>query len=155
MCRYIFISYNATPILYFRQSDKYGKFAIISKGDEKIMDDYRQQQVEALQAAHEYSAKIINGINNVKAELRGGRLLDTDEYLKEIVNGINWLIEVTNRTMDVINENEVLIDKEQVNEAVKELGTALSKKDDELIAGALETGVLDFLKTLEAATAGY
>lgn len=119
------------------------------------MDDYRQQQVEALQAAHEYSAKIINGINNVKAELRGGRLLDTDEYLKEIVNGINWLIEVTNRTMDVINENEVLIDKEQVNEAVKELGAALSKKDDELIAGALETGVLDFLKTLEAATAGY
>ena len=119
------------------------------------MDDYRQQQVEALQVAHEYSVKIINGISNVITELRGGRLLDTDEYLKEIVNGINWLIEVTNRTLDVINENEVLIDKERVNVAINELGAALSKKDDEQIASTLETGVLEFLKTLETATAGF
>lgn len=119
------------------------------------MDDYRQQQVEALQVAHEYSAKLINGINNVLTELKGNRLLDTDEYLKEIVNGINWLIEVTNKTLEVINEKEVLIDKERVNDAINEFGAALSKKDDEQIAGALETGVLDFLKALEAATAGY
>lgn len=119
------------------------------------MDDYRQQQVEALHAAHEYSAKIINGINNVTTELRGVRLPDTDAYLKEIVNGLNWLIEVTNRTLDVINENELLIDKERVNVAVNKLGTALSQNDDEQIAGALETGVLDFLKTLESVTAGY
>lgn len=119
------------------------------------MDDYRQQQVEALQVAHEYSAKLINGINNIITELRGGRLLDTDEYLKEIVNGINWLIEVTNRTLDVINEKEVLIDKERVNDAINELGSALGVKDDEQIANSLETGVLEYLKTLEAATAGY
>ena len=119
------------------------------------MDDYRQQQTEALHVAHEYSAKIINGINNVVTELRGGRLLDTDEYLKEIVNGINWLIEVTNKTIDVINENEILIDKERVNDAITNLGAALSRKDDEQIASSLETGVLDFLKTLEVATAGF
>ena len=119
------------------------------------MDDYRQQQVEALQVAHEYSAKLINGIDNVLTELKGNRLLDTDEYLKEIVNGINWLIGVTNRTLEVINENEVLIDKERVNDAINEFGAALGKKDDEQIAGALETGVLSFLKAFEAATAGY
>lgn len=119
------------------------------------MDDYRQQQVEALQVAHEYSAKVINGIKNVVTELRGGRLPDTDEYLKEIVNGLNWLIEVTNRTLDVINEHEVLIDKERVNDAVTGLGAALSEKDDEQIASSLETGVLDYLKALEAATAGF
>ena len=119
------------------------------------MDDYRQQQVEELHVAHEYSTKIINGINTVTAELKGGRLLDTDEYLKEIVNGINWLIEVTNRTLDVINENELLIDKERVNDAINEFGAALSKKDDEQIACVLETGVLDFLKALETATAGF
>lgn len=119
------------------------------------MDDYRQQQVEALQVAHEYSAKLINGIDNVLTELKGNRLLDTDEYLKEIVNGINWLIEVTNRTLEVINENELVIDREQVNDAIKEFGAALGKKDDEQIAGALETGVLSFLKAFEAATAGF
>lgn len=119
------------------------------------MDDYRQQQVEALQVAHEYSVKMINGVNNVVTELKGNKLPDTDAYLKEIVNGINWLIEVTNRTLDVINENEVLIDKERVNETINEFGAALSKKDDEQIASALETGVLDFLKTFESVTAGF
>lgn len=119
------------------------------------MDEYRAQQIEALQVAHEYSGKVVNGINNVVAELKGTRLLDTDEYLNEILNGINWLIEITNRTMDVINEEGTLIEREKVNEAIEALGAALSKKDDIVIAGALETGVMDYVKTLESATARF
>lgn len=119
------------------------------------MDDYRQQQIEALQVAHEYSGKLIKGIENVSEELSGNRLLDTDAYLDEVVKGINWVIEIINRTMDVINEKEVLIEKEKVNEAVKELGDALSKKEDALIAGALKGGVLEFVQQVEKVTAGY
>lgn len=119
------------------------------------MDDYRQQQIEALQVAHEYSAKLVNGITNVTGELRGNRLLDTDRYLDEVVKGINWVIEIVNRTMDVINEKEVRIEKEQVNESVKALGDALSKKDDALIADALEGGVLEFIRQIEKVTAEY
>jgi DNA-binding FrmR family transcriptional regulator len=121
----------------------------------EIMDDYRQQQIEALQVAHEYSAKLVNGITNVTGELRGNRLLDTDRYLDEVVKGINWVIEIVNRTMDVINEKEVRIEKEQVNESVKALGDALSKKDDALIADALEGGVLEFIRQIEKVTAEY
>ncbi|MGN0161828.1 MAG: molecular chaperone [Lachnospiraceae bacterium] len=119
------------------------------------MDEYRQQQIEALQVAHEYSAKLINGIKNVTAELKGARLLDTDKYLDEVIKGLNWVIEITNKTMDVINEDGVVIEKEQVNEAIKTLGEALGKKDDAQIAAALETGVLNFVQTLEAATARF
>lgn len=119
------------------------------------MDDYRKQQIEALQAAHEYSVKLIKGIENVSEELSGNRLLDTDAYLDEVVKGINWIIEIINRTMDVINEKEVLIDKEKVNAAVKALGDALSAKDDALIAGALKGGVLEFVQQIEKITADY
>lgn len=119
------------------------------------MDDYRQQQIEALQVVHEYSVKLIKGIESVTEELAGNRLLDTDTYLDEVVKGINWTIEVVNRTMDVINEKEVLIDKEKVNEAVKALGEALSKKEDALIASALKGGILEFVQQVEKVTAGY
>lgn len=121
----------------------------------RFMDEYRQQQVEALQVAHEYSAKLMNGIKNVCVELKGERLLDTDAYLDEVIKGLNWLIEVTNRTLEVINEETQVIDKEQVNQAVKTLGAALQKKDDAQIAEALETGVLNFVQTLENATARF
>jgi hypothetical protein len=120
-----------------------------------IMDDYRQQQIEALQVAHEYSGKLIKGIENVSGELSGNRLLDTDAYLDEVVNGINWLIEIVNRTTDVINEKTVQIEKNEVNEAVKKLADALSKKDDALIADALKNGMLDFVKQVEKVTAEY
>lgn len=117
------------------------------------MDDYRQQQIEALQVAGEYSKKLINGIENVSNELRGARMLDTDQYLDEVVKGINWTIEVVNRTTDILNEKEEVINNDKVNEAVKALGDALSKKDDALIADALSGGILDFVKTVEKATA--
>lgn len=119
------------------------------------MDDYRQQQIEALQVAHEYSAKLINGINNVVGELKGNRLLDTDQYLDEVIKGLNWLLEITNRTIDVINEDGILVDKSVVNEAVNTLGAALTKKEDAAIADALETGILTYVKTLESATAKF
>lgn len=119
------------------------------------MEEYRQQQIEALQVAHEYSAKLINGINNVTAELKGNRLLDTDQYLDEVIKGLNWLIEITNRTLDVINEDGELINKNVVNDTIKSLGSALSKKEDSAIANALETGVLEFVKALESATARF
>lgn len=119
------------------------------------MDDYRQQQIEALQVAHEYCGKLIKGIENVSEELSGSRLLDTDAYLDEVVKGINWIIEIINRTMDVINEKEILIENDKVNEAVNELGDALSKKEDALIADALKGGVLDFVKQIEKVTAQY
>lgn len=119
------------------------------------MDDYRQQQIEALQVAHEYSVKLIKGIENVAEELNGNRMLDTDTYLDEVVKGINWTIEIINRTMDVINEKEVLIEKEKVNEAVKTLGEALAKKEDALIVDALKGGIMEFVQQVEKVTAGY
>lgn len=116
------------------------------------MEDLRQQQTEALSVAHEYTERLIKGIENVSAELNGARKLDTDAYLKEVINGLNWIIEIVNRTMDVINEDGVCIDKETVNDNVARLGEALKKKDDAAIAAELSGSILSFVKDVRKAT---
>lgn len=118
------------------------------------MDDVRQQQIEALQVAHEYTIKLSKGIENVIGELSGNRLEDTDVYLDEIVKGINWTIEIINRTMDVINEEKMYIVKEEVNQYVQALSEALSKKEDALIADAMKN-IHTFIKNVEEVTAAY
>lgn len=119
------------------------------------MDDYRQQQIEALHVVHEYSGRLIKGIENVVGELNGVKLPDTDAYLNEVLNGLNWVIEIVNKTLDVINEKEIFIKKEDVNASVQTLSSALSKKQDAQISEALKDGILPFIKKLEEVTAEY
>lgn len=119
------------------------------------MDDYRQQQIEALEVAHEYSGKLIKGIENVVEELDGVRFPDTDAYLNEVIKGLNWIIEIVNQTLDVINEGEVRIEKEAVNTSIKVLGDALRGKQDALISAALKDGILPFIRLVEEITAQY
>lgn len=111
------------------------------------MDNFREQQIEAMAIAGEYCNKLINGINNIVSELRGSRLPDTDEYLNDIIKGLNWVLEVTNSTMDLVNENEVVIDKEVTNNAVLTLSNALKLKDDNMIADCLDGNIKTFLET--------
>ena len=119
------------------------------------MDDYRAQQVEALSVAHEYSGKLLNGIANISVELTGKRLLDTDQYLKELINGLNWIIEVINRTSDVLKEDGVDFHNDEVNAVIRELGDALRSKEDLRIEAALSGGVKDFIQKVEEVTASY
>ena len=48
------------------------------------MEDLRTQQIEALEVAVPYCAKISNALNNLMEELNGHRQPDTDEYLSLI-----------------------------------------------------------------------
>lgn len=105
----------------------------------------KQQQLEALEELYHYTQKLIPAIETVGGELRGNRQEDTNEYLKSIINGVNWIIEVLNRTMDLINEEETVIDKEKVNSGVLMLGEAIKEKNDEKIANSLTEDILPFL----------
>lgn len=115
------------------------------------MNELRIQQVEALEAALEYSKKLSNGIKNVSEELKGNRQPDTDEYLNQVINGLNWVIEVVNGTMSLLNEKEEVFVKEDVNTTVGKLSEALQAKDDAAIADILENGVLAFVDKLTVA----
>lgn len=115
------------------------------------MEDLRTQQLEALEGIQEYNKKLKPGVKNVIDELRGEKQPDTDEFFKTVTTGINWVIEVVNLIMPMLNEEKERINKEAVNAQVVALSDAISKKDEDKIAAILEQGILAFLETLDCA----
>lgn len=113
------------------------------------MENIREQQLEALQVLLDYSPKLLRGMKNVIAELRGGRQPDTDEYVRSVINGMNWEIEVLNGTLSLINEDSIRIQKEEANRLFVGFGETFNRKNDEEIASAMETDLYPFFEKLE------
>ena len=107
-----------------------------------------EQKLEALEVVSEYSVKLITGIENVIKEISGEKLPDTEDYLKHVIDGINWVIGVFNGTRDLINAETEAINKEAVNESVLALNAAMEAKDDLKIVSGLES-LLVFVKTMK------
>ena len=76
------------------------------------MEDSREEQIEALKTLYEFNQRLLKNMRIVIKELSGERLDDTDNFVKGIIDAMNWDIEVMNGTMSVLNENEVRIEKE-------------------------------------------
>ncbi len=110
------------------------------------MDDVKQQQKEALITAYEYMERLFAAIPKVCGELRSGMLPDTQEYLNAILNGVNFVTEVFNRTMDYVNDGQELVNKEELNEYVIKFMEEYKKKSPLLTADALENYILVYLK---------
>ena len=81
--------------------------------------------------AQRYQKEIEEEIPEVDA------VLGTNSY-DDILNAINWEIEVLNGTMDLLNEDKERIDKEHVNSCIVNLGNAIAEKEDAKIAEAFE-----------------
>lgn len=105
-------------------------------------EDFREQKIEALEVLSEYNEKLVNGLYMLVMELKGKRKEDTDKFQKSIIDGINWEIEILNRTLTLINDKEELICKEDVNKQILELGEALKGKEDKVIASVLEQNII-------------
>lgn len=112
------------------------------------MKNQKEQQIEALKTAHEYIERLRNGIDSVILELREERKEDTEEFLDQVIKGINWVIQVTNGTASLINEKETYINKEETNEVIISLNNALTIKNELEVAEILEKGVIPFLNKL-------
>ena len=115
----------------------------------------RSQQMEALQTVNEYIEKLIPGMETVIGELNGEKQEDTDAYLIQIIEGLNWVIEVFNGTMSLINEEQEIIKKDEINREVISLSDALISHNDERTATVLQSGILPFLKEFKNASAIY
>lgn len=111
------------------------------------MDTARAEKLEALEAARDYSERLKRGMQTVAEAFRSNnRDADIETLLKQCIDGLNWVIEIYNRTSDVLNEKEVLIQKEQVNESIQALSVALQADDGTKIADSFEDGVIQFLE---------
>lgn len=115
----------------------------------------REEQIEALQVLYSYNQRALKELKEVAEEFSGNKKEDTDEYLIHILKGVNWEIQVVNGTMDLINENEMIIDKEKINKSVVELNDSIVSKDDERIYNVLKNDIIPFLELIDEISLKY
>ena len=115
------------------------------------MDNFREQQNEALKTASEYLGKLIPAMEQVVAEIKGEMQEDTIDFLLQIVDGLNFMIETYNVTRDIVNDPEPLINDDVLEKAVGSLSDGFSKKDYSAVAEELSDDILPFLKVFKAA----
>lgn len=102
------------------------------------METNRMEQLEALGILSDFNDRLLQNLPTIIDELSGKRQADTDAYLQNILDSINWEIVVTSNSLDLLNEGRVRIEKEIFNQRVMALSNALSAKNDSEIATALQ-----------------
>lgn len=114
------------------------------------MIENRAEQKEALEALVGFNVRLIKNMKLIVKELTRERRDDTDAFLKDIVQALNWEIQVVNGTMELLNEDKSRINKEAFNARITALGGALGANDDAQIAEQL-TAVIPLFEELEKA----
>lgn len=114
------------------------------------MEDNRAEQREALEVLMEFNERLVKNMKIIVKELSGERLDDTDNFLKAIIDGINWEVQVVNGTMELLNEDEIRIHKEEINSKIVALGNAVAEKEDKKMAAAMNE-LIPVFETLGAA----
>ena len=113
--------------------------------DNNIKDD----QIEALETLADYIPKLIGDIDTVKAELRGERKPDTDEYLKMIIDGINWVLGIVNGCMSLLEEYNIAFDKEKANDYSVAFSNAYGTGNDTAIADSMDADVIPMIRLIQ------
>ena len=95
---------------------------------------------DILQELITYSDSLIPALQQVIKELKdqGEEKDDTEDFLSEVINGINWEIEVYNQCASLIDSSCNYIDKKVMIASVKSLGMALNSGDVWQISDCLE-----------------
>lgn len=109
------------------------------------MEEIRQQQMEALEMGCEYIEKLVPAMKEIIPELRGLELPDTRDFLNQQMDGLNFVIDIMNATMSLINEKETVLIKDNMEEKVQKLNSALGAMDHAKIADALENDILPMI----------
>lgn len=109
-----------------------------ARNEENVMDENRSEQMEALGTLCQVNDRLLRNLPTIIGELSGDRQPDTDKYLTNIVDTINWEITVMNATSDLLAESGEAVDKEDFNRSIQALSAALSSKEDSKIARALQ-----------------
>ena len=112
--------------------------------------EMREEKVEAMQAVTEYNPRLLKGLKNVAEELTVDRKEDTDQYLLAVIDGVNWEIQILNRTMDLVNEKEERVNEVATNEIFKKFSAAYQSRDDATIAASIREDLIPFFEKFGA-----
>ena len=70
------------------------------------MIENRDEQKEALEVLLGFNERLVKNMKLVAKELKDGRLDDTEAFLNDITQAMNWEIQVVNGTLDLLNEGK-------------------------------------------------
>lgn len=101
---------------------------------------------ETLQSLYDYLFKLINGIESLVEDLRTQREEKVSRILPQIIEGLQWSIEVINHSRNVLEKYDFIIDDEKIKDVFGELFEAVNNNDDVLLCDIFEYEVLDILK---------
>ncbi len=113
---------------------------------ENVKENVQDEVTEALTMIHDYIENLLRAITEINEELRGQRAEDTDDFLKSILNGVNFVTEVFNLTRDYLNEEEELMNKDSINLLISDFMNAYKSGSDEVLADALERDIQVYLE---------
>lgn len=116
------------------------------------MEPTREQVLEAIKGICEYDTKLITACEDIIDDLTTGKITLLSKVMQNIIQGINWTVEVLNRTMDTFNEEKERLNKEELNSALVSFSTAYETGDGARVAEAVQNHIIPFLrKVCEAA----
>lgn len=110
---------------------------------------WNEEQKEAMQEASSYLERLIPVAKELLTEFQEEIKEDSYEYLNLVIDGLNWIIELYNSTMDVINEAEDQVDTSEMDRAMKRFGSAVAAQDKVIVAEELEQNVIPFLNKMK------
>lgn len=104
---------------------------------------------ETLESMKNYIPNLTDKMSGMVTELRTGIQEDSWEFLRMMVDGFNWVLEAYNALSDLLNPEEKIFSKAEMNDKIAAFGTAFRAKDAQATADALEETILPFLTKLQ------
>lgn len=92
------------------------------------MDEMRKQQLEVLQDAVPYSERVLAAIDEAVEQLQNG--VNDAGFIKQVIEAINWILEVYNGTKSLVNQDGTAVDEELAKNGVAALERAERFKDN-------------------------
>lgn len=99
--------------------------------------------LEILLSAYEYIPKLYKGIQTVVSQYRESKIIEANEMIVAITEGLQWLTEAIGLTRDAQKE---AINVFEINDSIAEIIEALENEDTVLLADLLEYELLEKLQ---------
>lgn len=123
------------------------------RGCDDTLTDLRIQQMEALKEVSSYSIRLLKVLPWLSVRMHGVEegMMDwkSQILLNQFLEGLNWVIKVTNKSMDYINESKIRINQRQVSNTMDEFNCANLAHDYIGMAEVMENGIQIFLEDIQ------
>ncbi len=119
--------------------------------ENKKQEDNTQESVEYLQSdvyatVADYLPKLIRTANLVAGEFLEGEQEDTRDLFDQVVEGINWVLDVYNHSPSALYRGQGRGEKTQLEQMIQRLSQAISRNNKSEMANSLSDDMIPFLQ---------